>query len=61
MSADTGQVAAVIDAVYPTPEDLVFVLLGDAALIRDQVGKYGPLVEMPITAPHFRPPPPAGE
>ena len=59
MSADTELVAAVIDSVFPTPDNLVFVLLGDAELIRDRVGKYGPLIEMPITAPHFRPQPAA--
>jgi hypothetical protein len=30
------------------------VLLGDAELIREQVSKYGPLLEMPISEPHFR-------
>ena len=59
MSADTALVDEVIDSAYPTSDDLVFVLLGDAKLIREQVGKYGPLIEMPITAPVFRPPPPA--
>jgi zinc protease len=61
MSTDTDLVAAVIDSVYPTPDNLVFVLLGDAELIRERVGKYGPLTEMPITAPQFRPQPPAEE
>ena len=61
MSADTDLVAAVIDSVYPTPDNLVFVLLGDAELIRERVSKYGPLTEMPITAPQFRPQPPAEE
>ena len=61
MSADTALIAEVIDSVYPTSDDLVFVLLGDAELIREQVGKYGPVTEMPITAPDFRPPPPAQE
>jgi predicted Zn-dependent peptidase len=54
MSASTEAVATVIDAVFPAADDLVFVLLGDAELIRDQVSKYGPLAEMPITEPHFR-------
>jgi zinc protease len=61
MSTDTDLIAAVIDSVYPTPDNLVFVLLGDAELIRERVGKYGPLTEMPITAPQFRPQPPAEE
>ena len=54
MSADTETVATVIDTVFPAAEDLVFVLLGDAEVIREQVSKYGPLIEMPITEPHFR-------
>ena len=61
MSAETEMVAAVIDEVFPSADDLVFVLLGDAEQIREQVSKYGPLIEMPITEPHFRPPAPAEE
>lgn len=55
MAADKQTVAAVIDAVFPTADNLVFVLLGDAAVIREQVSKYGPLIDMSITEPHFRP------
>jgi predicted Zn-dependent peptidase len=54
VSADTETVAAAIDEVFPAADDLVFVLLGDAELIREQVSKYGPLLEMPISEPHFR-------
>lgn len=61
MSTDTAAVAAVIDAVFPSSDDLVFVLLGDAGLIREQVSKYGPLIDMPITEPHFRPQPATDE
>jgi zinc protease len=61
MSTDTEAVAAVIDEVFPAPDDLVVVLLGDAEVIREQVSKYGPLIEMPITEPHFRAQPPADE
>ena len=61
MSADTAMVAAVIDEVFPSADDLVFVLLGDAELIREEVSKYGPVIEMPITEPHFRPQAPAEE
>ena len=55
-SAGVALVSEVIEAVYPVPDDLVFVLLGDAATIRDKAAAYGPLVEMPITEPRFRPP-----
>ncbi len=61
MSTDTAAVAAVIDEVFPVPDDLVVVLLGDAEVIREQVSKYGPLIEMPITEPHFRPQTPADD
>lgn len=55
LAADVETIAAVIDDVYPSSQDLVFVLLGDASLIRDAVDKYGPVTEMKITEPHFHP------
>lgn len=54
LAVDIEAVANTIDAVFPTAEDLVFVLLGDAAAIREQVSRYGPLTEIPVTDPHFR-------
>ncbi len=57
MATDEATVAAVIQAVYPSPDDLVFVLLGDAEAIRERAGEYGPLIEMSITEPRFRAPP----
>jgi len=56
MAADTEAVAAVIDAVYPEPDNLVVVLLGDGEAIRERAGEYGPVTEIQITAPYFRPP-----
>jgi predicted Zn-dependent peptidase len=53
---DLAQTRKTIDEVYPKAGDLVFVLIGDASAIREQVGKYGPVTEMPITAPRFGPP-----
>ncbi len=46
-------VAAVIAEVYPKEEDLVFVLLGDAELIRESVQKYGPVTDFSITEPSY--------
>ena len=46
-------IVTVIEEVYPNQEDLVFVLLGDAAQIRERAADYGPVTEMPITAPSF--------
>lgn len=42
-----------IDAVYPSRDELVFVLIGDADAIRDGVAKYGPVTEMKISDPRF--------
>jgi predicted Zn-dependent peptidase len=41
--------------VYPDSKDLVIVLIGDAAKIRDDVKKYGPVTEMKISEPRFSP------
>lgn len=51
----TRDVNRAIDDVYASADDLVFVLIGDAELIRDDVAKYGEVTEIPITEPHFRP------
>jgi len=48
-------IQSVIGDVYPHPDNLVFVILGDADLIRDDVAKYGPVTEISITEPRFRP------
>lgn len=52
-SADGAAVAGVIDAVYPNADDLVFVVLGDAELIREPIARYGPLTELSISEPTF--------
>ena len=44
-----------ISEVYPLTENLVFVLVGDADAIREDVAKYGPVTELSITEPRFRP------
>jgi hypothetical protein len=46
---------ATIDAAFPTSTDLVMVLIGDAARIRDEVRKFGPVTEMKLTDPRFAP------
>ena len=55
MALDVDAVAAVVAAVYPSAEDLVFVLIGDAELIRESVNRYGPVTEIAITEPRFHP------
>lgn len=48
-------VAAVIDAVYPKSDALVFVILGDAEVIRERLTQYGPITEIALSAPRFHP------
>lgn len=54
-AADSEAIRSVISEVYPAPDNLVFVVLGDAELIRENISKYGAVTEMAITEPHFRP------
>jgi zinc protease len=54
-SAAGEAINTVIKEVYPDPADLVFVIIGDAELLREDVAEYGPITEMPMTAPRFRP------
>jgi predicted Zn-dependent peptidase len=54
MSATAEQVKTAIERVYPAPDHLTFVLIGNAAEIRDVAKKYGDVTEMEITAPTFR-------
>lgn len=54
-AATEASIAAVIEAVYPSADSLVFVILGDAETIREQVAQYGPVTELSITEPRFHP------
>ena len=54
-NVDEESIAAVVDDVYPKRDELVFVILGDAELIRDSIAKYGSVTEMSITEPRFSP------
>ncbi|HEU4624872.1 MAG TPA: pitrilysin family protein [Steroidobacteraceae bacterium] len=45
----------VIDHAFPNVEDLVIVLIGDAAKIRRIARRYGELTEMALTQPSFSP------
>ena len=55
-AAAAESVALAISDVYPVPDDLVFVIIGDADAIRDAVAKYGEITEMSIAEPSFRVP-----
>lgn len=54
-AATPESVAAVIEAVYPAADSLVFVILGDADRIREDVAQYGPVTELSISEPRFHP------
>jgi len=53
--AGSETILSVIASVYPRPDDLVFVIIGDAEIIRDDVARYGPITDLAITEPRFRP------
>jgi predicted Zn-dependent peptidase len=52
---DLAETAAVIADAYPRRSDLVIVLIGDAAKIRELAVKYGTVTEMKISEPDFAP------
>jgi predicted Zn-dependent peptidase len=54
-AADPEAVRAVIGDAYPDLDNLVFVILGNAELIRDDIAQYGPITELSIKEPRFRP------
>ena len=56
LSAATPEtIAVVIDDVYPGSDELVFIILGDAELVREQVTQYGPITEIAISETRFHP------
>jgi zinc protease len=54
--ADAAAVSGVIADAYPGPENLTIVLIGDATKIRSAAAQFGPVSEMPLSAPEFSPP-----
>jgi predicted Zn-dependent peptidase len=52
---DAAAVRSTIEQAFPQPDNLVLLLIGDAATIRDAVRKYGPVTEMKISDPRFTP------
>ena len=55
LAVDRAAVNEVIAEVYPAAEDLVLVILGDAERTRDVAAGYGPVTEIAISEPRFRP------
>lgn len=54
-AVDAQTLGAIIDAVYPTTDELVTVVIGNADAIRDELTRYGTVEEMSITQPVFSP------
>jgi len=53
---DLAETAAVTADAFPRPTDLVVVLIGDAAKIREIAQKYGAVTEMKLSDPDFAAP-----
>jgi hypothetical protein len=54
---DLAEAAAVTADAFPRSSDLVLVLIGDAAKIRETAAKYGTVTEMKLSQPDFAPAP----
>ncbi len=54
-AVNTDDAKDVIARVFPPVDDVVFVLIGNAADIRDGIAKYGDVTEIAITHPSFKP------
>jgi predicted Zn-dependent peptidase len=54
-AVDDAVARRTIDRDFPSSSNLAIVLIGDAARIRNDVRKYGPVTEMKITDPRFAP------
>jgi predicted Zn-dependent peptidase len=52
-SVTLPQMQSVIETAFPPPDEVAIVLIGDAAELREQVGRYGPITEMPLTHSDF--------
>ncbi|HTU67957.1 MAG TPA: pitrilysin family protein [Steroidobacteraceae bacterium] len=52
---DLSETSAVTADAFPRPTDLVIVLIGDAAKIREVAAKYGTVTEMKLSDPDFGP------
>jgi predicted Zn-dependent peptidase len=54
-AVDAAAAQATIATAFPETANLAIVLIGDATQIRDVAAKYGPLTEMKLVDPSFRP------
>ena len=58
LAVDAAASRQVTADAYPDPDNVDIVLIGDAARIRTEVAKFGPVSEKPLAAPDFEPPAP---
>jgi predicted Zn-dependent peptidase len=54
-AVDAAATQRVIADAFPATTDLAIVIIGDAAKLRDEVKRFGPVTEMSITATDFAP------
>lgn len=54
-AVDAAAAKRTVGQAFPQSRNLAIVLIGDAARIREQASKYGPVTEMKITDPRFAP------
>ncbi len=52
-SVTLPRMQAVIETAFPSPGEVAIVLIGDADGLRGDLGRYGPIAEMPLTQPDF--------
>jgi predicted Zn-dependent peptidase len=52
-SVTLSQMQTVIDTVFPGPHEVAIVLIGDAAELREEARRYGPVTQMSLTHPDF--------
>ena len=52
-SVTLPQIQSVIETAFPAPDAVAIVLIGDAAALRGEVVRYGPITEMPLIQPDF--------
>ena len=54
LAANEAAVRTQVALRFPSSSDLAIVVIGDAAKIRESLGAFGPVTEMPLASPEFR-------
>jgi predicted Zn-dependent peptidase len=47
------QARQIVDSALPAADNLLLVMIGNAAVIRESIAKYGAVTELPLAAPVF--------